>query len=81
MELIDIAMDTLDVLVKNGIKVYVHCKNGHGRTTTFLAAYYMYKGKGAEEALKYVLEKRPSGHLNDIQRSFLKQYEEKLGKK
>ncbi len=74
MELINIAIDTLDALVKRGVKVYVHCRNGHGRTTTFLAAYFIHKGKTVEEALAYVLGKRPSGHLNDVQRSFLGQY-------
>ena len=70
-ELIDIAMETMDSLSKRGIKAYVHCKNGHGRTTTFLAAYYIYKGKTVEEALDFVLSKRPSGHLNEVQKQFL----------
>jgi protein-tyrosine phosphatase len=49
--------------------MYIHCKNGHGRTSTFLASYFIYKYKiSAEEALKKVFEKRPSGHLNEIQK-------------
>lgn len=77
MELVNVAMGVMDSLIKNGIKVYIHCKNGHGRTTTFLASYYIHKGMKSEEALSHVLKKRPSGHLNDIQTSFLKKYEEK----
>jgi protein-tyrosine phosphatase len=78
MDLVETAMGVLDVLGKNNVKTYVHCKNGHGRTTTFLASYYIYKGMSAGEALDFVLGKRPSGHLNDIQRAFLKEYEIKL---
>jgi len=32
----------------------------------------------AEEALSQVLEKRPSGHLNDVQLAFLAEYEKIL---
>jgi uncharacterized membrane protein YdjX (TVP38/TMEM64 family) len=78
MELIDIAMGAMDTLVENNIKVYVHCKNGHGRTTTFLCSYYIHKGMTAEEALDFVFSKRPSGHINDIQKAFLKEYENKV---
>ena len=74
-ELIDLAIDVLDDLVGKNIKVYVHCKNGHGRTTTFLASYFIRKNKiSADEALKMVFEKRPSGHLNEIQKAFLVDY-------
>ncbi|MFC1570684.1 VTT domain-containing protein [Candidatus Omnitrophota bacterium] len=77
-ELIDVAMGVMDSLVNSGVKVYVHCKNGHGRTTTFLASYYIHKGMTAEEALSHVLEKRPSGHLNDMQMAFLAEYEKSV---
>lgn len=75
LELIELAMEVLDKIFKQGIKVYVHCKNGHGRTTTFLASYLIRKNKiSADEALKLVFEKRPSGHLNEIQKAFLSDY-------
>jgi protein-tyrosine phosphatase len=74
-ELIDLAMKVLDDTIESGIKVYIHCKNGHGRTSTFLASYFIYKYKtSAEEALKRIFEKRPSGHLNEIQKEFLVNY-------
>lgn len=74
-ELIDLAMKVLEDTLENGIKVYIHCKNGHGRTSTFLASYFIYKGRlSADEALKRVFEKRPSGHLNEIQKEFLVGY-------
>ena len=74
-ELIDLAMKVLDDIVEQKVKVYIHCKNGHGRTTTFLASYFIYKKKvSADEALDMVFEKRPSGHLNDKQKEFLLEY-------
>ncbi|UCC95900.1 MAG: dual specificity protein phosphatase family protein [Candidatus Omnitrophota bacterium] len=78
MELIDLAMKVVDDILNQNIKVYVHCKNGHGRTTTFLASYFIRKNKiSADEALKLVFEKRPSGHLNEAQKEFLVNYARK----
>ena len=75
-ELINLALDVLDDLLKQNIKTYIHCKNGHGRTTTFLTSYFIKKLKiTSEEALGSVKEKRPSGHLNDVQKAFLKKFE------
>lgn len=72
LELINLALDVLDDLLKRNIKTYIHCKNGHGRTTTLLASYFMSKNKiGADEALAIIKERRPSGHINEIQREFL----------
>lgn len=78
MRLIEIAMGVLDTLVAGEVKTYVHCKNGHGRTTTFLASYYIHKGMTPEDAISFVLSKRPSAHLNDIQRDFLLEYGKKV---
>ncbi|PIQ89753.1 MAG: hypothetical protein COV72_01510 [Candidatus Omnitrophica bacterium CG11_big_fil_rev_8_21_14_0_20_42_13] len=72
-ELLDVALKSLDNLVEHGIKAYVHCKNGHGRTSTFLAAYYMRKrGISADRALAIVRERRPSAHINAAQEDFLR---------
>ncbi|MDO8489500.1 MAG: dual specificity protein phosphatase family protein [Candidatus Omnitrophota bacterium] len=79
MELIDIALDVLDILIKNNVKTYIHCKNGHGRTTTFLATYFIHKNRiGIEEALDILKERRPSGHINEIQKAFLIEYEKQV---
>lgn len=78
-DLIDLAMKVLDDTVTSGVKVYIHCKNGHGRTSTFLASYFIYKHRiSAEEALKKVFEKRPSGHLNNEQKAFLVKYANRM---
>ena len=80
MELITLALDVLDGILKRNIKVYVHCKNGHGRTTTFLASYFMRKNKiGADEALAIIKERRPSGHINEAQRGFLSRLQQQRG--
>jgi len=79
-ELIILALDVLDDILKRDIKTYVHCKNGHGRTTTFLAAYFMRKDKiGADEALAVIKERKPSGHINEAQREFLLRLERQIG--
>jgi atypical dual specificity phosphatase len=39
--------------------VLVHCGEGKGRTGTVLAAYLVYKGMQADEAIQLVREKRP----------------------
>ena len=78
-ELINLALIVIDSLLEQNIKMYIHCKNGHGRTTTLLASYFLKKsGKTTDETLALVKEKRPSAHLNEIQLEFLKSYEQKL---
>lgn len=65
-----------DVGRYRGIKTYAHCKNGHGRTTTFLASYFIRKlGLSTDEALRLAKERRPSAHLNEVQESFLRGFE------
>lgn len=65
-------------LVKNKIKVYVHCKNGHGRSPTLIAAYFILKGKNTEDAIKFIKKNRPSIHLNKIQIKALKNFERRI---
>ena len=68
----------LDSLVKNKIKTYVHCKNGHGRSTTLVAAYFIINGYGADETLRIIRKKRPSIHLQKSQIESLKRFERKI---
>ena len=78
-ELINVSLDILDTLLKNNIKTYIHCKNGHGRTTTFLLSYFIYKrAKSLDEAIAILKEKRPSGHFYEAQRQFLVELERKF---
>jgi protein-tyrosine phosphatase len=54
--------------LRKGKKVYVHCRNGHGRSPALVAAYLMrYKGMSIEEAAKTIKLKRPESHLEKVQ--------------
>jgi len=64
----------LQKLVAMKKKVYVHCKNGHGRAPTLVAAYFVKQGKSVDEALATIKAKRPSIHLKDIQRKTLEKF-------
>lgn len=62
----------LKKLVAMKKRVYVHCKNGHGRAPTLVAAYLVAKGAKLEDALALIKSKRPSIHLQDAQIEALK---------
>jgi atypical dual specificity phosphatase len=47
-----------------GKPVLVHCGEGKGRTGTVLAAYLVFQGMGADEAIRRVREKRPGSIEN-----------------
>lgn len=65
----------IDALVKQNIKVYVHCKAGHGRSPTLVAAYFILKGKSAKEAITVVRKKRPGIHPTAFQLKALARFE------
>lgn len=54
-------------LVKRNLKIYAHCRNGHGRAPTLVAAYLITQDKSIEEALAFIKSKRPKVHLQDSQ--------------
>ncbi len=62
-----LGVHALQALVEHKQKVYVHCKNGHGRAPTLVAAYLISQGKGVEEAITYIKQRRESIHLEDAQ--------------
>lgn len=67
-----IGIDTLHRLEKEGVPCYVHCKNGHGRAPTLVAAFFMDRdGISADDAIARIKQKRPAIHLEDAQRAFL----------
>lgn len=62
----------LKTLVEAKKKVYVHCKNGHGRAPTLVAAYLTkYKGMTPEKAVSFLKKKRPVVHLTKRQKDAL----------
>ncbi|MDP3956261.1 MAG: dual specificity protein phosphatase family protein [bacterium] len=73
--------ESIEKLVSQNRKVYVHCKNGHGRAPTLVSAYLIRKGYKPAEAVDFVVSKRPSVHLYKTQEEALKKYYENLYKK
>ncbi len=67
-------VDFIDSLIKNKVKVYVHCQRGHSRAPTLVAAYLIRKGKTVKQAIGYIKKKRPVIHLNKKQVDALKKF-------
>jgi hypothetical protein len=65
--------------VDNKLKVYVHCKRGHGRSPVLVAAYFILEGMKAEDAIRRIRAKRRVTHLTLPQISTLKRFEKKVG--
>ncbi|MAF13428.1 MAG: hypothetical protein CMI53_00845 [Parcubacteria group bacterium] len=57
----------IDYLVKNKIKTYMHCKNGHGRAPTMLATYFVSQGLTVKQAVAKIRKKRPEIHIETSQ--------------
>lgn len=66
---------TMKELVEAGEKIYVHCRNGHGRGPTLVIAYFILMGQDFETAHAFVKEKRPVIHLDVVQVERLKEFE------
>lgn len=60
---------------KNKIKVFLHCKNGHGRSPTMAIAYFIYKGMSYDEAYEKVKKGRDEIHPEPEQVNILKEFE------
>lgn len=73
-EQIDFCVATLERLVSMGKKIYIHCQNGHGRAPTMVAAYLIKKGKSVDEAIDFIKTKRPSIHLEKVQKKSLEKF-------
>lgn len=64
----------LEKLVARGRKVYVHCRRGHGRAPTLVAAYLIKQGYTPEAAEELIKAQRPSIHLQPSQRQALEDF-------
>lgn len=71
-------VEVLEKFVGMGKKVYIHCQNGHGRTSTVMGAYLVKNGYSIEDALRFLQSKRPSVHLNNDQRQSIEKYLKKV---
>lgn len=65
----------IDLMEKQNKKVFVHCALGHGRSPTLVAAYLISKGKTVEEALDTIKAARPEIHLEELQLTALRNYQ------
>ncbi len=68
---------TIKSLVDNNVKLYVHCKRGHGRSPTLVAAYFILEGMTAKEAIKTVKQKRGI-HLRASQIKALEKFQRSI---
>jgi protein-tyrosine phosphatase len=76
---LDLGTSIIDQSVKNKKVVYIHCRNGHGRSTTLLAAYFVrYQGMTVDEALAFIKSKRSEIHPVEKQIESLKSYIKRL---
>jgi len=71
---LDFGVATIQKLVNMDKKIYVHCQNGHGRAPTLVASYLTTKGKSAIDAIEFVKKKRPTMHLNEIQKKAVEDF-------
>lgn len=60
--------------VKTENKIYVHCKNGHGRAPTLVAAYFISQGMSVKKAVAFLKSKRAGVNIQPAQLKALKQY-------
>jgi len=70
-----IATETINRSVLSKKVTYVHCKNGHGRSPTVVAAYFIrYQNMSVDTAISFVKEKRPEIHIEKVQIAALDQF-------
>jgi len=72
------ALNWLDEAIYLNKKVLVHCRLGHGRTGTFIAAYLLRRGFGFKMA-EQTMKGRNANPATYQQRSFLKKYGQQVG--
>ena len=78
---LDIGTSVIDGTISNGKKVYVHCKNGHGRSPSMVAAYLVrYKGYSIGQAVREIEQKRPETHIEETQKRALVDFQRKWSK-
>jgi len=64
----------IDALVAQKTKIYIHCKNGHGRAPSITIAYLIYSGRSFADSFNLIKKKRPEIHLHYNQIIALKKF-------
>jgi len=77
---ITMGVSVINNAIRLGKKIYVHCRFGHGRGPTMVAAYLVSLGKTAEDAVAFIASKRNAVHLTDSQMAALKQFEARIAR-
>lgn len=77
-EQLDFGISALEKFVSLKRKIYVHCQNGHGRAPILVAAYLIKQGKNPNEAMAFVKAKRPTIHLEDVQKEALAEFSKRI---
>lgn len=68
-------VDFIDAIVRQGGKVYIHCKAGVGRAPTMAAAYFLSQGMALDEAIALIKQARPFITITPPQMAGLRAYE------
>ncbi len=64
--------------LQNGKRVYIHCRNGHGRSPALVIAYLTrYESMSLEDAASLIKTKRPESHLERVQIDALNEFKER----
>jgi len=72
---LEIGTCLMDTAISQGKKVFVHCRNGHARSPTLVAAYLIkHQGMNVEDAIKLINEKRPESHIEESQKKKLEEF-------
>ncbi len=72
--ILQIGVNHMDAVFARGGKVFVHCENGHGRSPTLVAAWFITQGKSVEAALAAVKKGRPEIHPERSQVNALRRF-------
>ena len=78
LDQLELSTSIIDQMVSKGKTIYIHCKEGYGRSPTMVAAYFIrFKGMAVEAAISTIKQKRPGIHPEDVQLKALEQFHQK----
>ena len=72
---LEVGIAFINKIIGLGEKIYVHCKNGHGRAPTLVAAYFIvHRNMTPTEAFRFIKKRRRSIHLRQSQKKALQKF-------